>query len=73
MTRVKQGRLIPVDNKNKHQAANSKYYSVWVEDEDGGNERCILLTYKELVRAEVRAAKNPEDLTKKKLITDLLD
>lgn len=37
------------------------------------NERPILFTEKEIARAEKRAKNNPEDLTKKGFLTDLLD
>jgi hypothetical protein len=70
---VKMGRLIRVANKNKKQLANEWYWSIAVEDPDGGNERTLLFTAKELERAEERASKNPEDLPKKGLLWDLLD
>jgi hypothetical protein len=70
---VKAGRLIKVWNKIKKAAANKFYYSVWVEDADGSNERCLLFTEKELERAEARANKNPEDLPQKGFFADLLD
>ena len=70
---VKAGRLIKVWNKIKKAAANKFYYSVWVEDADGNNERCLLFTEKELARAEARAKKNPEDLPKKGFLTNLID
>ena len=70
---AKAGRLIRVYNKMKKAAAKRSYYSVWVEDADGSNERCLLFTEKELERAEDRARKNPEDLPKKGFLTDLMD
>ena len=69
---VKMGRLIRVVNQNKRSAANKWYWSIPVENADGGRERTILLTDKELKRAEERARKNPEDLPKMGLIWDLL-
>jgi len=73
--RVVAGRLIPVYNKKREAFSTAKrqYQAVWVEDYDGGNERCLLLTEHELERAEYRARQNPEDLPKKGFIADLLD
>lgn len=71
--RVKAGRIIRVKNKMKKLAANPVYYSVWVEDADGNNERCLLFTEKELQKAEDRASKNLEDLTEKSFFTDIFD
>lgn len=73
--RVVAGRLIPVYNKQRLAFSNAKkkYMAVWVEDSNGKNERCLLLTDKELECAEYRAKKNPEDCPKKGLIADLLD
>jgi len=70
---VRAGRLIKVANQNKHFLANPTYVSVWVEDANGDNERCLLFTDRELAAAERRAAKNPEDCPKKGLLQDLLD
>ena len=70
---AKMGRLIRVANEKRKGNQRKLYISVWVEDADGTNERCILLTEKELERAEKRAAKNPEDLPKKGWLTDLVD
>ena len=69
--RVTSGRLIKVLNENKHRLANEQYYSVWVEDADGSNERCLLFTENEIRIAEERAAKNPEDLTSKGFFASL--
>jgi hypothetical protein len=73
--KVKMGRLIRVWNteKKKFSNASAKYVSVWVEDADGKNERCLLFTEKEIAKAEERASKNVEDLTSKGFVTDLLD
>lgn len=74
-TTVKSGRLIKVDNKNrpKFSNANTQYYAVWVEDQNGKNERCLLFTEGEIKAAEYRSSKNKEDLTKKNFIANLLD
>ena len=71
--KVKLGRLIKVENTEKKKNENSEYISLWIEDPNGKNERCLLFTQKEIDRAEKRASKNSEDLTKKSIITDLLD
>jgi hypothetical protein len=71
--RVKAGRLIRVWNTLKKKNENKGYVSVWVEDADGTNERCLLFTEKEILRAELRASKNLEDLTDKNFLTDLVD
>ncbi len=71
--RVKAGRLIRVWNTRKKKNENKGYVSVWVEDANGKNERCLLFTEKEIARAELRASKNVEDLTEKGCITDFVD
>jgi hypothetical protein len=71
--RVKAGRLIRVWNTLRKKNEKKGYVSVWVEDADGSNERCLLFTEKELERAELRATKNLEDLTKKNFLTDITD
>jgi len=69
------GRLIHVKNTFKPKFSNAKneYIAVWVEDANGKNERCLLFTERELKVAEQRTKNNPEDLTKKGKLTDLLD
>ena len=71
--KVKAGRLIKVWNTLKKKNENKGYVSVWVEDADGTNERCLLFTEKEIQRAELRATKNLEDLTSKSFLTNLVD
>jgi len=71
--KVKAGRLIKVWNTLKKKNENKGYVSVWVEDADGTNERCLLFTEKEIQRAELRASKNIEDLTNKNFLTNLVD
>jgi hypothetical protein len=72
---VVMGRLIRVKNTGKQKFSNEKseYISIQVEDADGKNERCLLFTERELKIADNRAKKNPEDLTHKSRIRDLLD
>jgi len=73
--KVKPGRLIRVKNTKKPKFSNAKneYIAVFVEDSDGGNERCLLFTERELKVAELRAERNSEDLTKKSLFQDMVD
>jgi hypothetical protein len=73
--KVKAGRLIRVWNDERKKFSNSapEYVSVWVEDADGSNERCLLFTHHEIQVAQERANKNLEDLTSKNVFTDLLD
>lgn len=71
--KVKAGRLIRVWNNRKKPTAKALYVSVWVENADGTNERCLLFTENEIKRAEDRATKNMEDLTSKNFVTDFLD
>ncbi|MFA5313442.1 MAG: hypothetical protein WC375_09045 [Methanomassiliicoccales archaeon] len=73
--KVVAGRLIKVVNTEKpvFSNANNQYFALWVENADGSNERCLLLSEKELARAEHRASKNPEDLPKKGFWTNLFD
>jgi hypothetical protein len=72
---VKNRRLIEVPNtkKPKFSNANTKYVAVFVEDVDGENERGLLFTENDIKRAEHRASRNVEDLTKKDFWTDLWD
>ena len=74
-TTIKSGRLIQVWNDLRPKFSNAKkvYWAVWVEDANGKNERCLLFTDKEIKAAEYRASRNEEDLTKKSLLTNLLD
>jgi len=71
--RVVKGRLISVENADRSFGAAPYYIAVQVEDFNGKNERCLLFTDAEIAKAERRASKNPEDLTKKGFLTDLFD
>jgi hypothetical protein len=73
MARVKQGRIIEVDNKERVFGSALSYKAIWVEDSDGKNERCLLFTDKEIEDAHDRAKKNIEDLTDRSFLTELLD
>ena len=71
--RVKAGRLFKVENKDRSFGSAKSYNAIWVDDENGKNERCLLFTDAEILNAETRANKNIEDLTKKSFLADLLD
>ena len=71
--KVKQGRLILVENTERTFGSADVYIAVQVENADGSNERCLLFTEKEIQAAQERADKNKEDLTNRSFITDLLD
>jgi len=71
--KIVKGRLISVDNKNRKFGSAKNYISIQVEDSNGRNERCLLFTKAEIARAEERAEKNIEDLTKKNFFTKLFD
>lgn len=71
--RVKQGRLIRVQNTERTFGSADVYIAVQVENADGSDERCLLFTEKEIQAAQERADKNKEDLTTKSFITNLLD
>lgn len=71
--KVKQGRLIRVQNTDRTFGSADVYIAVQVEDATGSNERCLLFTEKEIQAAQERADKNKEDLTTKSFITDILD
>lgn len=71
--KVKQGRLIRVQNTERTFGSADMYVAVQVENADGSNERCLLFTEKEIQAAQERADKNKEDLTNRSFFTDLLD
>ena len=58
--KVKNGVIVKVANKNRHRLASAEYLAVWIEDKDGRNERCIMLTKAEY--AAVRTALLPFDM-----------
>ena len=55
-TPVKMGTFIPVENQNPHRLAAKKYLALKVEDEDGKNERWLLLTQGEVKSVRVRVS-----------------
>jgi hypothetical protein len=74
-SKVKAGRLIKVWNTDRKKFSNEakQYTAVYVEDANGKNERCWLLTDKEIERLNYRSERNKEDWLKKDFLTDLLD
>lgn len=68
------GRLISVKNTNKkgYNGERDSFIAVWVKDKRGISQ-CILLTEGEVARGIIRAEKNPEDLTKRSWISEILD
>jgi hypothetical protein len=50
-----------------------QYTAVWVEDSNGKNERCWLLTDKDIKRLDYRSIRNKEDWTEKGFLTNLFD
>jgi hypothetical protein len=61
--KVTSGKLIKVRNQKRAVLTNAKnwYYALWIEDHDGRNERCIMLTQREFEGPANRAVKNEED------------
>lgn len=51
------GQLIRVKNLNKKPTENALYVSLQVKDENGNNERCILLSEKEVTKLEIEKIK----------------
>ena len=66
------GDLQTVRNSKKHRAANDTYNFIRVQTEDG-KEVGLLFTDAEIVRAQLRAVKNPEDLPAVSKIRNLFD
>lgn len=67
------GRLVRVQNTNKkgYVGERESFVAVWVKGKEGA--KCLLFTDGEIERAEARAQKNSEDLTKRSWISELLD
>ena len=63
MNNIKAGILNRVVNTERLTFSNAKtwYTALWVEDSNGGNERCVLITIAELSGFRLRAKKNSED------------
>lgn len=66
------GDLQEVENTNPHPAANLKYNHIRVEF-PCGEEKSLLFTDAEILRALARAEKNPEDLPKVSCLRDIFD
>lgn len=73
--KIVMGRLVRVENTKRPNFSNADkvYFAVQVEDAEGGKERCLLFTEEQIAAAEKRASKNPEDLTKKGFLVNLID
>lgn len=72
MTKVKLGRRIPVENKDRKFGSSNGYQLVWVEDENGKNEEPLLFTSHEIDKARERAKENPEDIQEQSTLWNLL-
>ena len=72
MAKVKQGKVITVNNKDRKFGANEKYYAIWIEDSKK-KEKCLLFTEHHLTVAHERASKNIEDIPNKGFWTYLFD
>jgi len=72
MAKVKQGKIIEVDNKGRKFGANEEYYAIWIEDSKK-REKCLLFTKHQLTVAQERAEKNLEDIPKKGFWSNLFD
>ncbi len=66
------GDINKVLNKGRKFGANSHYFHVRVQF-PGGAEKHLLLTEHDIKQAELRAAKNPEDLVNPSRLRDLMD
>ena len=66
------GDLQSVDNKNRRFGSTNKYNFIRVQLEDG-KEVPLLFTDKEILNAQIRAQKNPEDLPKVSTFRNLFD
>lgn len=69
------GQLVKVRNtkKQNHPNVNDAYFAVWVKEQDGHGHKCLLFTETDLAKAELRALRNPEDLTDRSLTSLILD
>ena len=72
MAKIKQGKIITVDNKGRKFGANEEYYAIWVED-NKKREKCLLFSEHQLLVAQERALKNTEDIPKKGFWANLFD
>jgi len=73
MANIKKGRIVTVENKERKFGSADSYEAVWVEASNGKSERCLLFTKDEIQKAQERASRNPEDLTKKSFLENFLD
>jgi len=63
MTKIQAGCLYLVKNCDKRGFSNAKsqYYAIWIENDEGKEERALLMTARELGVIEQRSLNNPED------------
>lgn len=75
MKTTRLGRLVKVKNTKKvnYPNVNDTYFALWVKDAEGKNPKCLLFTEADLAKAELRAQKNPEDLTGRSLYSLMMD
>jgi hypothetical protein len=75
MKSTRLGRLVKVKNTKKvnYPNVNDAYFAIWVKDAAGKNPKCLLFTEADLAKAELRAQKNPEDLTERSLYSLMVD
>lgn len=75
MKTTRLGRLVKVKNTKKvnYPNVNDNYFALWVKDASGKNSKCLLFTEADLAKAELRAQKNPEDLTERSLYSLMMD
>ena len=66
------GDIQSVDNKNRRFGSINKYNFIRVQLEDG-KEVPLLFTDKEILNAQIRAQKNPEDLPKVSTFRNIFD
>ena len=69
---VKMGHVLLVGNQKRHPAAAKVYLVIHVQDTDG-KEVPLMMTQDQFEVAKKRAARNPEDVPAKSLLTDLMD
>jgi hypothetical protein len=67
------GRLVRIKNSFSTLISHevSSYISVWVKSKKG--PECLLFTDAEIERARMRSERNKKDLTKRSLISQILD
>ena len=68
------GRLVKVKNTKKVNFPNvNDVYSALLVKDEKGEVKCLLFTEADLAKAELRAKRNPEDLTEQSMLSKMLD